>query len=200
MDKDVNNNIDRITIRPERIEDHDAIRDVTKQAFASMPYADGDEHELIGRFRAAGVLTLSLVAVRHNDETANAIDDGSGVVVGQVTLTPAFPANGAPGWYALGPVAVAPELQRRGIGSRLIRTGLDWIQRPPQNAAGCILVGNPEYYRRFGFSPFPALAPANVPAQFFQILPLAVDNPSGSDRIRTPTVVVEFHPLFFAEE
>jgi putative acetyltransferase len=118
-------------------------------------------------------------------------------------LTPAFPADDAPGWYALGPVAVAPELQRRGIGSRLIRTCLDWLQRPTQNAAGCILVGNPEYYRRFGFLPFPALAPSNVPAQFFQILPLAVDdNPSGSsDRmIRTPTVVVEFHPLFFAEE
>jgi putative acetyltransferase len=162
-----------VLIRPERTEDQEEIFDVTQRAFAPMPYADGDEQELIGRFRDAGVLALSLVAER------------DGAVVGQITFTPAFAADGMTGWYALGPVAVAPELKHQGIGSQLIQAGIAWLQE--QDAAGCILIGNPAYYGRFGFLPFPELAPAGMPAEFYQILPL---------RISDPAAIVAFHPLF----
>lgn len=162
-----------VLIRPERADDHAAIYDVTKRAFAPMPYADGDEQELIGRFRDAGALALSFVAEK------------DGVLVGQITFTPAFAADGSTGWYALGPVSVEPELKHQGIGSQLIHAGIGWLKE--QDAAGCILIGNPAYYCRFGFLPFPELVPEGMPAQYYQILPLGV---------AMPDTVVGFHPLF----
>lgn len=162
-----------ILIRPECPQDYAAIHDVTQRAFAPMPFADGDEQELIGKLRDAGALSLSLVA------------ELDGNVVGQVTFTTAFAADGSPGWYALGPVAVEPALKHQGIGSQLIEAGIAWLRE--QDAAGCVLVGNPAYYCRFGFLPFPALAPTGEPAEYYQILPLRVEQPDG---------VIGFHPLF----
>ena len=162
-----------VLIRPERSEDHQAIHDVTQRAFARMPYADGNEQELISRLRDAGVLALSLVA------------DHDGHIIGQVTITPAEAADGSLGWYALGPVAVEPAFKHQGIGSAMISSAIDWMKT--QVAAGCILIGNPAYYGRFGFQPFPQLAPADQPAQFFQILPLGVAE---------PPCIIAFHPLF----
>jgi putative acetyltransferase len=162
-----------ILIRPEAPGDHAAIYDITQRAFTPMPYAAGDEQELIGKLREAGVLALSLVAEK------------DGIVVGQVSFSPAFAADGSPGWYALGPVSVEPELKHKGIGSQLIRAGILWLKE--QEAAGCVLVGNPAYYSRFGFRLFPELAPEGEPAEYFQILPL---------RIEGPATVVGFHPAF----
>ena len=162
-------------IRPEHADDYTAIYDVTKRAFAPMPFSDGDEQELIGRFRDAGVLALSLVAEK------------DGAVVGQITLTPALAADGSPGWFALGPIAVAPEFQSKKIGSKLMKAAIAWLGE--QEAAGCVLVGNPAYYYRFGFEPYPVLAPKGEPAEYYQILPL---------RVQEPNVVVGFHPLFYA--
>lgn len=160
-------------IRTETPADHAAIHDVTKRAFAPMPYAEGDEQILIGKLRDAGALACSLVAERE------------GMVVGQVSFSPAFASDGAPGWYALGPVAVEPTLKHQGIGGQLINAGIAWLR--DQDAAGCILIGNPAYYSRFGFRCFPELTPEGMPAQYYQILPLRTANPS---------VVVGFHPLF----
>ena len=162
-------------IRPECADDYAAIYYVTKRAFAPMPFSDGDEQELIGRFRDAGVLALSLVA------------DMDGSVIGQITLTPAFAADGSPGWFALGPIAVAPEYQNMKIGGKLMEAGIAWLRE--QDSAGCVLVGNPAYYNRFGFERYPALAPEGEPAEYYQILPL---------RVKEPSVVVGFHPLFHA--
>jgi putative acetyltransferase len=162
-----------VIIRPERAEDHAAIYDVTKRAFAPMPYAGGDEQDLIDKLRKAGALALSLVAER------------DGVVLGQISFSPAFAADGSPGWYALGPVSVEPTLKHQGIGSQLILAGYAWLL--DKQAAGCVLVGNPAYYGRFGFRLFPHLAPEGEPAEYFQILPLGVGEPD---------VVVGFHPAF----
>lgn len=162
-----------VQIRSERFDDHQAIQDVTQRAFATMAYSDGDEQELIGRFRDAGVLALSLVA------------ELDGRIVGQITLTPAQAADGRAGWYAIGPVAVEPDLKHQGIGSALIGSAIDWLNA--QSAAGCVLVGNPAYYGRFGFRLFPELAPPGQPAQYYQILPLAVSEPD---------CIIAFHPLF----
>jgi putative acetyltransferase len=162
-----------ILIRPERADDYSTIYDITKRAFAPMPYAGGDEQELIGKLREAGALALSLVA------------EQNGVVVGQISFSPAFAADGSPGWYALGPVSIEPALKHQGIGSQLIHAGIAWLRE--RQAAGCVLVGNPAYYGRFGFHLFPELAPAGEPAEYFQILPLGVAEPD---------MVVGFHPVF----
>lgn len=164
-----------ILIRPERAEDHAAIYDITKRAFAPMPYAAGDEQDLIDQLRKAGALVLSLVA------------EHDGKVVGQISFSPAVAADGSSDWYALGPVSVEPALKHQGIGSQLILAGIAWLQE--QDAAGCALVGNPAYYSRFGFKAFSELAPKGEPAEYFQILPL---------RVKEPSVVVGFHPLFHA--
>lgn len=162
-------------IRPEHADDYAAIYDGTKRAFAPTLFAGGDEQEWIGRFRGAGVLALSLLA------------EMDGRVVGQITLTPAFAADGSPGWFALGPIAVAPEFPSKKIGSEMMGAVIVWLRE--QDAAGCVLVGNPAYYSRFGFKRYPALAPEREPAEYYQILPL---------RVKEPSVVVGFHPLFHA--
>ena len=115
----------------------------------------GDEQDLLNRLRETGALALSLVAM-----------DGDRLV-GQITLSPATPSDGSGPWFALGPVSVAPACQSQGIGSQLIRAGLDEISA--QGALGCVLTGNPAYSERCGFE----LAPNNVPKQespeFFQL-------------------------------
>jgi predicted N-acetyltransferase YhbS len=141
-------------IRPEAPEDERAIRDVTVAAFTSMPYADGNEHQIIEALRTRSALTLSLVA------------EIDGRIVGHIAFSPAYPADGSRGWFALGPVSVVPECQRSGIGSALVERGLDELTRT--GAAGCILVGNPAYYGRFGFALAPDLAPPDQPVAFFQ--------------------------------
>ncbi len=166
-----------IVIRPEQPADQAAIYDITKRAFAPMDYAGGDEQDLIDRLRDAGALAISLVAER------------DGAVVGQVTFTEAFAADGSSGWYTLGPVAVEPDLQGRHIGSKLIETGLAMLRE--RDAAGCVLTGDPAYYSRFGFRPFPDLCPGGEPAEYYQLLPL---------RVTAPDCVIAFHPLFHGSE
>jgi putative acetyltransferase len=165
-----------LTIRPEKPGDYAAIYDLTKRAFAPMPYADGDEQDLINQLRDAGALVISLVA------------ELEGRVVGHVAISPAFPADGSDGWYALGPVSAEPELKHQGIGSAIISAGIDMLRA--RDAAGCVLVGNPAYYSRFGFLSFANLCPDGEPAEFYQILPL---------RIAEPNAVVAFHPLFHSD-
>lgn len=164
-----------VSIRPEQPGDIGRIYDLTRRAFAPMPFAAGDEQDLINAIRDARALSRSLVAIR-NDQ-----------VIGHIAFSPAYAADGSPGWFALGPVSVEPDLQGQGIGSALIRAGLEWLGEI--HAAGCILTGNPDFYRRFGFEAYPELAPPSDPAEYFMILPLACSSPGS---------VISFHPLFHA--
>lgn len=166
-----------VQIRPEGADDHAAIFDITQRAFAPMPYAGGDEQWLPARFRTAGALALSLVA------------EQDGTVVGQITVTPARAADGSSGWYAIGPVSVEPAIKHQGIGSELINAAIVWMRE--QGAAGCVLVGNPAYYSRFGFALCPQSAPPGEPSEFFQMLLLGGQPPVGP---------VFFHPLYYGEK
>lgn len=162
-----------IAIRPETGADAEAIRALTEAAFKDMPFAEGDEHELVGRLRDNGALTLSLVA-----------EDASGIV-GHIAFSPVAISDGAAEWYGLGPVSVRPDLQRQGIGGKLIQRGIaDMRQR---GARGIVLVGSDEYYPRFGFENDLELTYPGAPAQYFQRLVLKGDPPSGT---------VSFAPAF----
>jgi len=155
-----------VTIRPEARGDHAAIGDLIRVAFAEMPYADGDEAELVETLRREKAISVSLVAE---------LDD---VVVGQIVFSPALASDGGEGWYALGPVAVDPAHQRTGIGSKLVRAGLQAIMQLGAN--GCILVGDPVYYTRFGFRLSPSNAPVGEAAEFFMVKLLGhQQHPSG---------------------
>ncbi len=165
------------TIRPEQASDYEIIYDITKRAFATMPFSGGDEQDLINRLRDNGALEISLVAQIGSD------------IVGHIAFSKAFPKNETAhdiaDFYALGPIAVEPELQRSGIGSALINAGLDILRG--REAAGCILIGNIDYYQRFGFETAPHLCPKGEPADHYMILPLALKNIDS---------VIGFHPLF----
>ncbi len=162
-----------VTIRPELPDDHAVIGDIIVAAFHGMPYAAGDEAQLVGALRSQNALSVSLVA------------EWQGVLIGQIALSPARPADGTQDWYALGPVAVVPEHQRSGVGSQLVRAGLHAIAA--MGARGCILTGNPAYYVRFGFELSPANVPEGEPAEFFMLKLLGEHRPAGP---------IAFHPAF----
>jgi putative acetyltransferase len=153
------------SIRPEEPRDHIAIGQVIDAAFRDMPFAAGDEAELVVVLRKAGALAVSLVA------------ELNGTVIGHVAFSPARPADGSQHWYALGPVAVLPTHQRHGIGSQLVREGLRAISA--LGAMGCILTGNPSYYSRFGFEPSPGNTPPGEPAEYFMVKALGTQVPKG---------------------
>lgn len=164
-------------IRPETPADVDSISRITEAAFRNHPYSQGTEPFIIAALREAGALTMSLVAER------------DGEIVGHVAFSPVQIADGANDWYALGPVSVVPELQRNGIGSQLVRAGLDSL-RDDLGAQGCVLVGDPAFYGRFGFASRPALSMQGVPQEY--VLSLAFGAVPAAGRIT-------HHPAFHAK-
>lgn len=155
-------------IRPERPEDANSIRMITQAAFRLNDHSSGTEGAIIDALREADALTISLVA---------AIDDE---IVGHVAFSPVTIDGRHRGWFGLGPVAVRPDLHRRGVGSALIREGLARLRQAGAN--GCVLVGDPAYYRRFGFENDPALRYDDLPAEYF--MKLAFNGPAPTGRVR----------------
>jgi putative acetyltransferase len=162
-----------VLVRDEAPDDVAPIRALVAAAFHGHPHSRGGEALIIDRLRAAGALALSLVAERE------------GQVLGHVAFSPVTvgAANGS--WFGLGPVAVAPHAQRSGIGTALIRHGLARLRAG--KAAGCVVLGEPGYYRRFGFAPDPSLVLPGLPAEYFMALRLGPDPAHG---------IVTYHPAF----
>lgn len=152
-------------IRPEVETDTLAIREITRAAFKHMPFAAGDEHELIDTLREQSRLYLSLVA------------EWQGQVVGHIAFSRATATDQSGHWFALGPVSVTPSLQGMGIGAALVETGLKALAGV--GAAGCILTGDPAYYAPFGFVLASEWAPEGEPAEYFQIKVIHGPLPSG---------------------
>jgi HAD superfamily hydrolase (TIGR01509 family) len=124
-----------LVIRPETPADIPAIRAINLAAFGQA-----NEAGLVDLIRGRGKASLSLVAVDAGRLLAH-------VLFSPVTVLPSYPDLHGLG---LGPVAVLPEAQRTGIGSRLIRAGLQLCRE--QGCDFVVLVGNPAYYSRFGFT------------------------------------------------
>ncbi len=124
------------TIRPEEPEDISAIRHVNTLAFGQP-----NETDLVDALRHAGVLTISLVAVK---------DD---LVVGHIAFSPVTITSDTSTIEAVGlaPMAVLPEYQRMGTGSQLVKAGLDACRQTDYGIV--VVLGHPEYYPRFGFTP-----------------------------------------------
>lgn len=166
----------KLHIREECDTDHAVIRSITKRAFRGVPYADGDGQDVIDRLRFTNALTLSLIAVLHQE------------IVGHIAFSPAKVGNGSYPWFTLGPVSVLREHQYQGIGSALIEGGLTQLRE--MNALGCILTGNPLYYQKFGFKPVPENAPPNEPDEFFMLKLLSSQAPDGQ---------FAFHRAFYGD-
>lgn len=127
---------DMLTIRPESRTDHDAVRHVTMDAFGQPLEAN-----LVDALRGGEPRALSLVA---EDE------DG---IVGHILFTPVTIQRGdrRDEGMGLAPMAVASIRQRQGIGTRLVERGLAMLRE--QGCPFVVVVGHPEYYPRFGFTP-----------------------------------------------
>ena len=158
------------SMRREAAGDEQSIHDLVRRAFAPMPFSDGDEQDLVDTLRERGELALSLVAV-----------DPEGTIIGQVAFSPATIDHAECGWFQMAPVSVSPTLQHRGIGTSLIREGIEQLRR--RGANGVAVVGNPAYYEKFGFAVTPDLVTlSDRDAPFFRALPLAQPVPSGTLR------------------
>jgi putative acetyltransferase len=149
-----------LELRRERPGDFDALDDLIGRAFAGHPQSDGSESRIVRELRAAGALTLSLVAI-----------DDSRAVVGHVAFSPIVLSDATSAWYGLAPVSVEPARQRGGIGSALVREGLARLRA--LGAAGCVVLGDPAYYGRFGFALRSELVYPHGPADHFQALAFA---------------------------
>ncbi|MBN9407502.1 MAG: N-acetyltransferase [Burkholderiales bacterium] len=161
-----------LQLRHETPDDTSAIEAVTVAAFADAPHTSHTEQFIVRALRAAGELTLSIVVDEH------------GQVVGHVALSPVTITDGlghkAEGWYGLGPISVLPNRQGQGIGSRLMEQALSKLRA--MQAAGCVLLGDPAYYGRFGFQAHTGLQLPGVPPGYFMALALHGPVPEGIAR------------------
>lgn len=152
-------------IRNETAADHDAIRDINIAAFAHHPFSRQTEHLIVEELRKDGALAISLVA----EEGGNAI--------GHIAFSKATIGGRDCGWYLMGPVAVMPEKQRKGTGSQLVREGLARLR--DLGAKGCVLVGDPAFYTRLGFSKSASISMEGVPADVILSLAFEGGEPHG---------------------
>jgi putative acetyltransferase len=163
-----------VKIRPETAADVPGIEAVTICAFLKAPHT---EQFIVSALRKAGLLTISLVA------------DAEGTVIGHVAVYPVSVSDGASGWFGLGPISVVPEHQGRGLGFRLMHEALRTLRE--QGAAGCVLLGEPEFYTRFGFQADPNLILPGVPQEYFQAISFDSSRPHGT---------VSYHEAFNARD
>ena len=80
-------------------------------------------------------------------------------------------------WAGLGPVSVLPRWQNRGIGSALIERALDALRQDQWH--GCVVLGEPEFYGRFGFRNDPQLVYPGPPPEYFQRIVFGGEPPKG---------------------
>lgn len=150
-------------IRNETVGDIPAIGRVVTQALSMLAQSTGTEASIVEALRAAGALSLSLVA------------EEEGEVIGYLAASAAR-IGMQDGWGLIGPVAVLPSRHRQGVGTALMDEALCRLRATRRGAA---LVGDPSYYGRFGFRAFPGLGIAGCPPEVVQALPFDGNEPRG---------------------
>ncbi len=160
-------------IRSELEGDYSQIEKITKLAFEGKVYSSGTEEYLATKLRKANALTISLVAT---------ID---GVIVGHVAASKVYIDGKDVGCFGIGPLAVLPEMQKSGIGTKLLKSALSKLEE--MGADCCVLVGDPTYYSRVGFIVCKNLSYSGAPAEYFQFINFTRTNLSGE---------VSFHSAF----
>jgi putative acetyltransferase len=165
-----------VTIRRELQSDVAAIDALIVSAFLHAPHTSHTEQFIVKALREAKQLSVSIVA------------EDSGRMIGHVAVSPVSISDGTQHWYGLGPISVAPEWQRQGVGSGLMEQALTELQK--LGAAGCVVLGEPQYYGRFGFKAEPQLVLPNAPPEYFQALSFSARVPIGR---------VAYHEAFHAQ-
>ena len=162
-------------IRTERSGDAAAIDDVNRAAFETA-----SEATLVRALRERAQPLVSMVAGER---------DG---IIGHIMFSPVT-LSSDPGLKIMGlaPMAVLPARQRQGIGSALVRAGLDECRR--LGFAAVVLVGHADYYPRFGFVPasrFRLGCEYDVPDEVF----MAIELEAGA--LRGKAGIIRYHAAF----
>ena len=156
-------------IRAEAPGDRDEI-----SALLDLAFGGTEESGLVARLRAQGAVIVALVATEN------------GRILGHVLFSelPIETGGKALRAGALAPLAVTPERQRQGIGAALVRAGLEACRE--RGVAAAIVLGDPDYYPRFGFSTAAARnlrAPFSGPAfMALELAPGCLDGVTGTVR------------------
>jgi predicted N-acetyltransferase YhbS len=164
----------RFQTRVETPADAITIQAVVIAAFENAEHTSRTEHFIVRALRDAGQLTVSLVAVENEQ------------IIGHVAISPVKTSAAIPGWYGLGPLSVVPVYQRRGVGTLLTIEALGRLRQ--LGAAGCVVLGDPAYYARFGFKCESSTILPGVPPEYFQVLSFDGALPGGT---------IAYHDSFF---
>jgi len=163
-------------VRDEKTGDETVVREVIAEAFKPVPYSGQTEAAIYDALREAGAMIVSLVA------------EEDGEIVGHIAFSHVTIGDAGEGWLGVGPVAVRPDKQGRGVGRALVEAGL--ARARSLGVAGAVLVGEPAFYGRFGFAGRPGLTHEGVPDQFVMGISFGAETPRG---------MIRFHPAFAAE-
>lgn len=162
-------------IRAEKECDQESVRAINLSAFESSTEAD-----LVDALRQEAHPVISIVA------------EENGEIIGHIMFSPVS-LSGHPNLKLMGlaPMAIAPAHQKKGAGSALVRAGLDQCRQ--LGFVAVVVLGHPEYYPRFGFSPasqFGIDSEYDVPEDVFmamELQPNALSRKPGT---------VRYHPAF----
>jgi predicted N-acetyltransferase YhbS len=151
-----------IVLRTERKEDYEEVIKLTDLAFKDMPFSSHNEGELVRKLRKGinFIEDLSIVAVLGDKIIGHILFTTINIVEGEKIFKSLI----------LAPVSVVPEYQRKGIGSQLIREGLERAKKSGYTSV--IVVGHPEYYPKFGFEPaakYNLKSSIEVPTEVFMV-------------------------------
>ncbi|MFC1967399.1 GNAT family N-acetyltransferase [Chloroflexota bacterium] len=166
-----------LIIRPETPEDMAAVHTVNQQAFGQP-----NEAGMVDKLRNRGALTVSLVATQDDE------------IIGHIafSIVKVEAENSHFEAITLAPVAVLPAYQRQGIGSQLVRAGLEECRKLGHEIV--VLAGHPEHYPRFGFVPARPKGvdcEVEVPEEAWMVLELSEGALAGRrGRVKFPP---EFH-------
>lgn len=176
-------------IREERRGDAGPIGTILQEAFRGHPQSQGREAAIVEALRRQHALVVSLVAEIPGADSADGEGPGgteAPALAGMVAFSRVVLEGSGGGWFGLGPLAVQPAWQRRGIGSRLVERGLADLRR--LGATGCVLLGDAAFYGRFGFVTFPGLTLDGAPDHQVLGLPFGKAEPEGR---------IAFHSAFY---
>ncbi|WP_027469849.1 GNAT family N-acetyltransferase [Deefgea rivuli] len=166
-----------LSIQVEQAADVEAVENLMLQAFANHPHSNNQEYKLVNALRVAGACAVALLAKK------------DGALCGAVYAS-LIQLNGVEdGWYCIAPVAVSPAEQKQGIGQALMRAALHQLQQ--LGAKGCVIVGDPAYYSRFGFARHEGLVSPGIPDEYVMGLAFADAKPQGR---------IDYHAAFLAME
>ncbi|WP_330926737.1 N-acetyltransferase [Candidatus Sororendozoicomonas aggregata] len=164
-------------VRIENPSDIDAIRLLNYSVFKDHPHhepgAEPTEHLIVDRLRDENGLTLSLVS------------EDKSLIVGHIAVSPVVIGKKSNDWFGLGPVAVLPSEQNKGIGSKLVQAAIEELRQ--RKAEGIVVMGEPDFYGRFGFKQSESITYPGIPSEYFMVLLFKNAVASGH---------VSYHPAF----